>query len=499
MLLMGVDIGTTSAKAIVFDTNGTVVGSGFKEYGIRYSMGDRAEQDAEEIWNITKLVISSACIEHGRDVGALSLSVQGDAIIPISKSRKAVALAQLGMDYRGREEALQCEKLIGGWELYKTTGMRPHPLNSFVKMLWIMHNDQSLYKKTYKFVTYSDFLLAKLGSDEVVIDYSMASRTMCMDARNLKWSDSILSMFNFDIKKLSWPVASGTVVGTVSTKVAAELGLSTTCKIVAGGHDQPCAALGAGVIKPNIALDSHGSAEVVSTVFVDSKLNDRNMFAGYYPCYRHVMPEMYFSFALLHAAGVIYKWFIEEFCGVDALLAKTREERLYAYIDSNLPPKPSSVMVVPYLNGSGTPTCDLDAKGSILGLTLSTTRMDIAKAILESLCFEVRHNIETMNLSGINIDVLRCVGGGARSDISLQLKADILSREIETLRNREAACLGAAILAGYATGVYNTLEEAVSVVVRKEKVYTPNFQMASAYEEKYQRYITYAKSASHMY
>lgn len=482
MLILGIDVGTTGAKASVFDENGMLIGYGFKEYGIICDAADRAEQDAEQVFCHMKEVVKRAVAQSGGNISALALSVQGDAVIPVDSGCNALGYAQLGMDYRGKSEIADVEEQFSDREIFNRTGMRIHPLNSFIKMLWVKNNDDELYKKTYKFITYSDFLMRKLGSDEFVIDYTMATRTMCASIDSFDWDEKLLDKFGFDVKKLSKPVQSGSVVGILDVKLACELGIEQGCLLVAGGHDQTCAALGAGVVQEGIALDSHGTAEVISMAF-EGKRTDDNMFDGYYPCYAHTVPHMYFTFALNHSGGIVFKWFAENFCE-----SEKNGTDVYNSIMENISYAPSSVTLIPHFNGSGTPTCELEARGSLFGLNLGTTRFDIALAVLEALCFEMRINMETLKKAGLKNDKIICVGGGARSPRMLQLKADILGIPVQTLEIREAACLGAAILAGCGAKLFADVKDAVKKLVRQDKTYYPNDERKELYNKKYAKY-----------
>lgn len=488
MLLLGIDVGTTGAKAAVFNESGIQLSYAFREYGFRCPQPGHAEQDAEEIWNITKEVIRQAGNSIEDTIAALSLSVQGDAVIAIDKNRNSISTAYLGMDYRGIEESQYCEETYGDSRFYKKTGMRPHPMNSIIKILWIKNHLPDLYEKAYKFVTYADFIMGRLGSDEIVIDYSMASRTMAFDLKERRWSKEILEHLGLDTEKLALPVPSGIVVGRLTSKTAAELGLCTGTLLVSGGHDQPCAALGAGILQENTALDSHGTAEVVSAVFTKPSLND-TMFSSYYPCSIYTIPELYFTFALNHTGGMSLKWYIENFCRKDLLDCSKTGKQIYEYVFEHFNSKLSSVMVLPHFNGSGTPTCDLASKGAFLGLTMSTDRFDVAKSIVESLSYEVKINLGKMKEAGITIDRLRAVGGGARSPLGLQNKADILGIPVSALRVREAACLGAAMLAGLAAGAYHTPED-LAAVVSLETTYYPDAGTSTLYQERFCIYST---------
>ncbi len=484
MHLLGLDVGTTGTKAVVFDLEGNIKGYGFREYGMICESPGQAEQDSRLVWQLTREVIRQAVSESGTgDIKALSLSVQGDAIIPVDGNCRPLYHALLGMDYRPFSQAERCEALFGGKRLFEMTGMRPHPLNSLMKIMWLKDNEPEIFGKTYKFMTYADFILSKLGAPPV-IDYTMASRTMAFELAKKKWSGKILETVGIAEESLSIPVQSGEVVGEINPSLAEELGLPKGMLLVAGGHDQTCAALGAGVIRENIAIDSHGTAEVVSSAFNEPRLSDL-MYHSFYPCYCHTKRDMYFTFSLNHIGGLLLKWYRDNLGTAELLQAEEKEISAYDLIVGKTAPGPSPVLVLPHFNGSGTPWCDLESKGAMLGLTMATTRHDIAKGILDSLTYELRINIERMKEAGIAIHDLRCVGGGARSPVWLQIKADVTGCKVSTLKVREAACLGAAILAGTAAGAYSSVDEGVGCSVSIKDEYLPDPVMKTLYEEKY--------------
>lgn len=489
MKLMGVDVGTTGVKAAVFDLQGNMLGYGFHEYDVICKKNGLAEQDAELVWKYAKEAMASAASQSGGDIAAISLSTQGDAVIPIDRERNALGNAHLGMDYRGIREAEDLSAALGDRHIFDLTGMRPHPMNSIVKIMWIARNQKGICEKVWKFVTYSDFLLAKMGSDEPVMDLTMASRSMGMNLGTETWEPEILDAAGIDANWLSRPVESGTEVGKLLPCLCSELGIQQGAKLVAGGHDQCCAALGAGITgENNFALDSHGTAEVISAAFPERRTNDI-MYSSYYPCYRHAAKGMYFTFGLNHTAGILIKWYRDNLGLPEVEQAMQLGERPFEQIAKTATPGPSPLLALPHFNGSGTPTCDMQSKGAILGLTLSSTRFDIAKSLMEATAFELRSNLEQMKDTGIEIRDLLCVGGGARSAIDLQLKADILGIPVSTLNVREAACLGASFLAGIGAGAYGGISDAVSRV-RSGKTYDPDEKVHAKYNDKYRIYKT---------
>lgn len=487
MQLIGLDVGTTGCKAIVFDRSGAMLGSAFREYGVTCDAPGKAEQDAEEVWRLTQETLRQATTQaNAKRVHALSISVQGDAIIPVDDDFRALHPAILGMDYRSAPQARQCEERFGGFELFQRTGMRPHPINSLAKVLLLRDLAPKVFDQARKIVTYADFILGKLGGG-AAIDHTMASRTMAFDLATKQWCQEILKPLGLDAARFSTAVPSGTAVGTLRPQLADDLGLPRSLRLVTGAHDQACAALGAGVTHEGLGVVSTGTAEVLSTALGSPALT-RAMFDGYYPCYLHAQPGMYFTFALNHVGGILLRWWRDHFAAPEVTAGQHEGRDAYAVIDDHLPEGPAPVMVVPHFNGTGTPLCDLQAKGAIVGLTLATTRHDVAKAILEGLCFELLINLNTMGNSGIRVDELVAVGGGAKSARWLQLKADILGRPIRTLHCREAACLGAALLAGAATGVYASLKEAVRTTVASDRSFEPDPGRVAQYRTRFALY-----------
>ncbi|MFW6180828.1 MAG: FGGY-family carbohydrate kinase, partial [Spirochaetota bacterium] len=241
MHLMGVDVGTTGCKAVVFTEDGGVLGSGFREYEITTDRTGRAEQDAEQVWEAVLEVMGEASSRAGSgETGALSISVQGDAVIPVDRDFRPLHPAVLGMDYRPEPQARACARKLGDRELFRETGMRPHPLNALPKILWLRENAPGAFCRVWKVTTYADYIMGRLGAGPV-IDYTMASRTMAFDLHERRWSARILDGVGLSEELLSPAAPSGTRVGKLDREVAERTGLSPQTMLVTGGHDQVCA------------------------------------------------------------------------------------------------------------------------------------------------------------------------------------------------------------------------------------------------------------------
>jgi xylulokinase len=487
LYLLGLDIGSTGCKAIVFDPNGKILGSGFKEYDIILDQNGKAEQDPENIWRITCQVIRYAVKDiKSTLIFALGLSVQGDAIIPVDKNFNALHNAILGMDYRSLPQVEAIEKQFDPKEIFKITGMRPHPMNSLSKLLWFRDNYPSVYKKTFKITTFADFILGKLGADPI-IDYTMATRTMAFDLSSNEWSEKILNKLDINKKVFSDAKPSGTCVGKINADLAEKLGLNKNMLLVTGGHDQTCAALGAGITDKGTGIISTGTAEVLSSAFTEPLTNE-TMFDSFYPCYRYVKDGMYFTFSLNHIGGLLLRWYRDNFSYTELIEAQRKNLDPYQLMIDKIPPGSSNVMFLPHMNGSGTPWCDMFSKGAIIGLTMSTTRHHIVRAILESQSYELKININNLEKAGIKINKFIAVGGGSKSEIWLQIKSNILNKVIYTVKNKEAACLGAAILAGYGANVYKSLKEGAKMTVNTDRVFYPDKSKIKEYLKKYSIY-----------
>jgi xylulokinase len=492
MTLVGLDVGTTGCKAVVFSEDGKALGSAYREYAIETDRLGKAEQDTGEVWRLTCAVLAEAVAKasgvrgDAARVAGLSLSVQGDAIIPLDAAGAAAYPAILGMDYRSAPQAEACVRRFGAEALFARTGMRPHAINSLCKILWLREERPEVWARTRRVTTYADFILGQLGAPGY-IDLTMASRTMAWDLERGRWDGDLLKEFGLSPSLFSEPVPTGTVVGRLDPRLGRSLGITEPVALVAGAHDQPAGAVGAGVLDDGDAVVSTGTAEVLSTTFTDHA-NAAELFSGYYPCYLSALPGRYFTFSLNHVGGLMLRWYRDLWALAEVQEAARHGRDAYDEILANLPKGPSPVMVLPHLNGAGTPSCDPLSMGAVVGLTLATTRPEIAKAIIECQSYELALNLEALTKAGVAVRRLAAVGGGAKSAEWLQTKADVLNVPIHTLEVPEAGCLGAAIFAGTGAGVYNSVAEGARQVVRFRSVHEPDPEANAAYMRRFMVY-----------
>ena len=488
MSVIGLDIGTTGCKAIVFSDDWKILGQGKREYSILTPQSHWAEQDAELVWNLALESLAEAVGRCTSDPPkAMALSAQGEAIIPVDNAGKPLRNAILGMDTRTTAENKWLSETFGAEAFFNRTGMPIHTMNTLSKLLWLKKNEPAIWKRSHQFLLYEDYFLRRL-TGKASISHCLASRTQMYDLQNGRWAADILETCGIEPERLAeLPPATGGIVGGLDKKIAARIGIQSDISLVSGGHDQACAALGSGVIEPGLAMVSTGTAEVVEVAMSSPVLSER-LRKGNISVYRHVVPELYLSMTLNHSGGLLLRWFRDTLCQDKLLAAEQGASDAYDLMLADARPGPTDLMVLPHFAGSGTPLLDTTSRGAFLGMTFATTQADLAKAILEGLTFELRINLDLLKDSGIKIEQLHAVGGGARSNIWLQLKADICQTPLRIPKVTEAACLGAAILASVGAGHYDNVNSAVQEVVNMDRTITPCSKNVEAYKQRYELY-----------
>ncbi len=488
MSVMGLDIGTTGCRAAVFSDEWHLVASASREYSVLTPHPHWVEQDAERVWQLALETLTQAVGQSKADPPkALALSVQGEAIIPVDETGRPIRHAILGMDTRTTAENDWLAETFGAEVLFRRTGMPMHTMNTVTKLLWLRRNEPPLWSRAARFLLYEDYFLHRL-TGRAVISHCLASRTQMYDLGTSAWATDILDHCEIDPRRLAELLpASEAVAGMLDGTVARQIGLSKSVPVAVGGHDQACAALGSGVIRPGLAMVSTGTAEVVE-VAMGSPMVDPKLREGSISVYRHVVPGAYLAMTLNHSGGLVLRWFRDTLCRDCVSRAAQTGQDAYDLLLAGAPKGPTDLLVQPHFAGAGTPSLDTRSRGAIVGLTFATTQAEIAKAILEGLTFELRGNLDFLREAGVELGELHAVGGGARSRMWLQLKADICRMRLRVPRVTEAACLGAAILAAVAVRDYSDIAEAVRAAVGFDTVVEPDLERSRRYDGRYESY-----------
>lgn len=484
---LGLDIGTTNCKALLFHSDGTLLARASREYIVDFPYLQWAEQDLEKVWEFAKKAIQEALTSANvKYVEAIGLSVHGEAVTPVDKRGKALRSTILGMDTRTNPQNLWLRERFGDELLFQLTGMPIHTINTLPKLLWLKENEPDIWRKADKFLLVEDFFIQKM-TGLAVISQCLASRTQLFNLNKEIWDHEILGTIGLDSARLSAIQPSGTAVGFLIPQLTTEFGLIRPPSVVTGGHDQACGALGVGLTAPGLASVSTGTAEVVEVV-LSSPVLSKTLLDGKISVYNHVIPGLFLAMTLNHSGGMCLRWFRDGFCEPQINQSLKINIDAYDLMLAEVNDGPTNLLVLPHFAGSGTPTLDTESKAVILGLTFSTTRSDIAKAIIEGLTFELRLNLELLKKGGIKIDLLRAIGGGAKSPLWLQIKADITGIPVVTPKTTEAAGFGAALLAGVGVGRYPSVVDAANQLLQITKEYSPNPEYYCRYTQQFDLY-----------
>ena len=496
MSLLGLDIGTSGCKASIIDFSGNCLAQAYQEYPLISLQPGWQEIDPERVWQSVRQVISQVVREvrmsNAADpVWAISVSSFGEAVIAIDPDGHPLGNSMIYIDSRGQQEAAELESKLGSDQVLSITGTTILPMYSICKIMWLKKHQPELYRKTWKFLLFADYILFRLGA-RACTDYSLATRTMAFDIIKKQWSSEILDCAGIDRDKFGDPIQSGTIVGEVTRSGADDLGLPAGTLLVSGGHDQPCAALGAGAIRSSQAVDGLGTTECITPAFSQPILTQA-MAENFFACVPHVVPDMYVTYAFTFTSGSVLKWYRDHWGRSEVDEAARLGVNAYDLIieralANRSDPIASPLFVLPHFAGAATPYMDAQALGAIVGLTINTPPEAIVKAILEGMTFEIMVNVERLAKAGIQVDDLVTVGGLARSEPFLQLKANMMGKKVTTLHVSEAGTLGVAILAGTASGVYRNLDDAVAQLVRRKKVFYPDERLHEQYLDQFETY-----------
>lgn len=481
--IMGIDVGTSGCKVAVYSADGEVMASSYHAYEMIYPCKGAMELDANEVFDAVLDCIGSCgkTCDLGKVI-AFSVSTQGEAVILTGEDDEPLHHAIVTFDSRNEKEYQWFSGQFTKEEIMQLTGLPMHPMFSATKILYLRHNFREKFNQAKKIMCFGDYISYRLGAFPA-IDYSMATRTMMFDIHEKAWSDKILKVCHIDKSLLSRPVKSGTVIGTVKEEYRKRFGFSKDIRIIAGAHDQVCCALGAGVYEPGAVMDSLGTTE--SNVCVSQELMiTKTMMEDNIPVYSYPVRDLYAYMTFLTCSASLFKWF------KDKMVNDGRNEFYEEYSDyiREHYKEPTGLYVLPYFSGAGTPTMDFQAKGMIYGLTLDTDRYQIYKAIMESVCFEQRINLEKMEQNKIPVKELRCIGGGAKSDLFLQLKANITGKRVIRMEKGEMGCLGAAIIAGVGSGLITDISSIQHTFSGVDRIFYPHKEETRKYEEYYQKY-----------
>ncbi|MHA1389545.1 MAG: xylulokinase [Candidatus Thorarchaeota archaeon] len=490
-LVLAIDAGTTGVRSMFFDKTGNAVASAYSEFESKYPHPSWVEQRAESWWEKACETIQQ-CFKEGKisseQVIAISVTNQRETVVPIDENGVSLRNAIVWQDRRTVKQCNWIEATIPQVQVYIISGLTVDPYFTAPKILWIRENEKETYDRAHKFLLVHDYIIYKL-SNEIITDYSNASRTLLFDVRTAKWSDKLLDSLQIDKEKLPRLVESGTLVGELTSAAARETGLKAGTPVVAGGGDQQCAALGVGVVREGMIKSTTGTGTFLLSHSDTVKLDPSMRVL----CSRHVVPNAFVVEASMFTTGSALKWYRDNLGSEEIGIADERGVDPYDIITEaaeKSPPGAEGVIHIPHFVGSGAPNWNPHARGIFAGLALGHSRHHLIRAILEGVSYEIRTNVEVMRELGLPSQQIRVTGGASRSETWMQIQADVLRTPVIRQKMEESTAIGAAILAFKGVNVFSSVVDAAEEMVQTMEPLQPRAETLDVYQKGYATFKT---------
>lgn len=466
-LLMGIDIGTSGCKTILIDNVGNVVDSVLDDYPLYALKHGWSEQHPQDWWRAVKNTIQKIVQNNQQQMNNLKgigLSGQMHGLVALDHNNAVIRPSILWNDQRTGPQCHKIYEKVGGIEgLLKYTNNRVLPGYTGGKILWVREHEPENYAKIRKFVNPKDYIRYCL-TGELATEVSDASGTGFFNVQAREWSRDLFSILDIPDEWAPDCYESTEVSGTLSDHIAKELDLPKNLPVVGGGGDAVIQTLGTGVISSHVLMTTIGTAGIISTALEEFHPNP----GGKLQIFCNVMPGKWHVMGVTLAAGDSLRWGKEVFGHAEMEVAELTGEDVYALISREAATSPSganNVIFLPYLIGERCPYVDPKARGAFIGLSLTHTKADLFRSILEGVMFSFRDVSEILNILGKTFTNIRTSGGGAQSEVWRQIHADIFKKDVITVSgSREGAAYGAAIVAGVGLKVWPTFEEAVNLL-----------------------------------
>ena len=469
--LVGIDLGSTSLKAVVYDPAGRVLAAAARPTERFHPDPAHPEWTVwqpEQIWGGTAAALREAVakLDDPRAIKGVAVTGMGMDGVPIDSGGRWLYPFISWLDPRTAPQLEWWKANIGAEKVFSIGGNPLWAINSALRILWMKEHEPAILARTDKWLLIEDFLNFMLCGRRAT-DYSMASCTLLFDQKRLAWSEEMLRLSGLDRRLMPDAFPAGTIVGEVTPAAAQATGLVAGTPVVLGGHDHLCGAIPVGAFSPGVVLDVTGTWEIVSAVIAQPVLTPVVHKAGL-TIQAHVARGMYAAWAST-PAGEALEWFRKQLGGTSA--------------------GAGGVLFLPHLSGATCPVVDPHSRGSFVGLRSMTTRGDMVRAIIEGLDYQFLDMVNSFEAGlGTRAERIIAVGGAIRNEFWMQNKADVVGKPIEVPQVEEATPLGAAILAGIGTGVFKDEQDAYEKVCRPGRVYRPDPAMTRVYAEGFEVY-----------
>ncbi|HWQ15823.1 MAG TPA: FGGY family carbohydrate kinase [Roseiflexaceae bacterium] len=487
--VIGCDVGTQSVKAALVALDGRVLHEAASGYAPSFPRPAWAEQ-APQLWmdalaQAIRALRAEARFDP-REVAALGLATQVDGVVPVDAGGRALRNAIIWMD---RRAVAQCEAAASAADpahLLAISGLNLDPSHVAPKIRWIAEHEPAVDAQTAHYLLPGSYVALAL-TGELGVDYSNASSTLLMDVRARRWSPELCALFGVDPARLAPILPATAPLGTLRPAAAETLGLSQGTLVVVGCGDEHAACLGAGTARPGVVCDIAGTAEPVCVASAEPRFDP----GGLVETHCHADPDAWLIENPGFVSGANLRWFRDEFAAEEVRRAAAEGVSAYELLTraaAGAPPGAEGLILLPCLMGAMSPTWNANARGAFVGFTLAHNRAHFARAVLEASAYAVRDITDRMAEIGLAPHEIRVVGGGARSRLWRQIKADVTGLPVALPHTTETTALGAAMLALVAAGAFPSLVSSADAVVRVVERTEPQPAAQARYEEMYQVY-----------
>lgn len=498
--LLGIDIGTSGARAIIIESNdGRVVASGTAEYPLYTPHPLWAEQDANDWWEATCLAVRRALGQVGNniEIAGIGLTGQMHGVVLLGEGGEVLGRSLIWCDGRTEAQRLEMTKLVGAERLVAITNNVATVGMSAPKLLWLRENEPEQWQAARTFLLPKDFIRYKL-TGEFATEVSDASGTLLLDVPRRRWSQEILDALNLPASLLPPVYESVEVSARVSNAGAAACGLKPGIVVVGGGADQAAGGIGTGIIIPGVVSATIGSSGVVFT-YSDKPLYDPkgrlNSFCG-------AVPGSWFIMGVTQSAGLSLRWLRDELGHPERAVAArdgvdSYDLLMQAAARANI--GSDGLLFLPYLMGERTPHLDSQARGVWFGLTTASKWPQMVRSVLEGVAYSLRDCLELIEGLGVIVNEIRLSGGGARSEVWRQILADVFGTSLTQLNATEGPAYGAALLAGVGAGVWPDVSGACAATLQVTEQRHPDAAHVDIYKKYYRLYTELYPCLKSMY
>lgn len=487
--LLGIDIGTTGAKTVLFDERGSAVMTAFEPWPMAMPHPAWAEQDPEDWWRGTvasiRQVVAGSGVPPG-SIAGIGLSGQMHGLVLLDAQREVLRPSIIWCDQRTGMECAWIEQTIGIDRLVAAVSNPALPGFTSPKLIWVRNHEPEVWGKARTMLLPKDYVRMRL-TGEIAMEVSDAAGTALFNVAELRWADEILDDLGIPRAWLPSLIGSTEISGKITHSVAAATGLAEGTPVVGGGADNACAAVGNGVIHEGLFLVSLGSSGVVlaptTRPRVDPGLRVHT--------FNHATRGLWYLMGVTQGAGLSLRWFRDQFGDLERGEAGREGRDAYdvmaAEADAS-PPGSNGLVWLPYMQGERTPHLDPNARAVLFGISTAHVRGDVFRAVMEGVACSLRDCLSIVAEQGVALEQLRLTGGGARSELWRQILADVMGRELVITSTAEGPALGAALMAGVGTAVYASLEEACDAAVTITERIEPRQEHKAVYDRTYAIY-----------